>query len=64
MFSKKILFMISFIFILSGCSWFKYYDRSQQCDELLERSKIQLEQANHLIDSLYTRTLELENANP
>lgn len=40
------------IALFSGCSWFKYYDRWEECDGLLERSKVQLEVAEYLIDSL------------
>lgn len=59
---KKVVLLLAVLNI--SCSWFKYYDRSQECEELLQRSKAQLETAIQLIDSLEARTKELENAQP
>ena len=59
---NKIAILIVIV-IFNGCSWFKYYDRSQECEELLERSEQQIKTAVHLIDSLQTRIEVLENAN-
>ena len=58
----KLTLIILTALILSGCSYFRYYDRYTECNELLERSEIQIEQAIVLLDSLVavTDSLELE----
>ena len=48
----KLLISILLIISLTGCSWFSYYDNLQDCDALLNRSKVQLKQSIVIIDSL------------
>ena len=48
----KQLISILLIIFLTGCSWFSYYDNLQDCDALLNRSKVQLKQSIVIIDSL------------
>lgn len=48
----KLLILVLLITLLTGCSWFSYYDNLQDCDKLLTRSKDQIKTAVVIIDSL------------
>ena len=48
----KLIILVLLIVLLTGCSWFSYYDNLQDCDKLLTRSKKQIETAIVIIDSL------------
>ena len=58
----KLMLIILTVLALSGCSYFRYYDKYTECNKLLERSEIQIEWAIVLLDSLVavTDSLNLE----
>jgi len=60
---KEVKYLIILItaFLLIGCSSFRYYDRLQECDKLLDRSKIQIQQAVVIIDSLMVESAKIDS---
>lgn len=48
----KLLILVLLITLLTGCSWFSYYDNLQKSEALNSRCKVQLKQSIVIIDSL------------
>ena len=53
---RRLIMAVFIAALFSGCSWFKYYDRWEECSDKLDKSKYQLIDAEYLIDSLVVKT--------
>ena len=56
----KIILTFILLFLMS-CSSFRYYDRLQECNALLDRSKIQMQDAIVIIDSLMLESAKIDS---
>jgi len=56
----KITLTLIILFFM-GCSSLRYYDRLQECNALLDRSKIQMQDAIIIIDSLMLESAKIDS---